>query len=221
MLTCLFRQAVSVQLSSSDLNGGGGALDNIKATWRQDVKLLGNAATLDLDYDRAEKSDFLNEAKLSGSIKDVKYELTKKFGGSGIDFALETNANDGTKLEAEGNDGTGLARLTASRSTKLGSQDCDLEVSYDVGSGNSKLKMSSVLGGGVTAIGTMSGGATDVSFEYDTELTSGRTLSATVNQDGSGEVEYVDNSSIDATITATMDLSGGAPRVSVKRSFEF
>jgi hypothetical protein len=212
---------VSVEFSSSDINGGGPNLDNIKASWSQDIKVLGNSATLDLSYDRSENSDFLDEATLSGSVEGIKYELTKKFGGDGIDFSLETSAGDGATIEANGSLDGGLTSVTASKSATFGSQDCDLEASYDVGSSDSKLKLSTVLGAGITGVATMTTSNVDYSFEYDTELTGGRTLSATVGADGSGEVEYVDEASIDATITATMDLAGGAPKVTVKRAWSF
>lgn len=212
---------VSVEFSSSDLNGGATNLDNIKASWSQDIKVLGNSATLDLSYDRASNQDFLDEATLSGSVEGIKYELTKKFGGSGLDFTLETSANDGSTIEAEGSLDDGLKMITATKSATFGSQDCDLEATYDVGTSDSKLKLSTVLGAGITGVATMTTSNVDYSFEYDTELTGGRTLSATVGADGSGEVEYVDEATIDATITATMDLAGGSPKVTVKRAWNF
>ena len=63
--------------------------------------------------------------------------------------------------------------------------------------------------------------ATSYEVEYDTQLTEGRTLSASVNpQDGSGEIEYVDNASIDGTLTATIPL-GGQPKLTLSRAFSF
>lgn len=56
---------------------------------------------------------------------------------------------------------------------------------------------------------------------YDTDLNAGRTLSATVNPEaGSGEIEYVDESTFDGTLTANIPL-GGSPSVTFKRSFGF
>ena len=56
---------------------------------------------------------------------------------------------------------------------------------------------------------------------YDTDLNAGRTLSATVNPEaGSGEIEYVDESTLDGTLTANIPL-GGSPSVTFKRSFGF
>lgn len=218
--------AVSVEFTSSDLNGGSSkVIDNVKAEWKQDLKVLGNDATLTSTYDRSANANFLSEAKLTGAVKNIKYELTKAFGG-GIDWNLNTETSDGTTIEVDGNDDSGLTKLTASRNQKLGDQECNFEASYDVGSSSSKLKLSSVLGGGVTGTATMAlggdGGGAAYEVEYDTTLTEGRTLSATVNPlDGTGEVEYEDTASIDATITASMDLGGGSPKVTVKRAWNF
>ena len=56
---------------------------------------------------------------------------------------------------------------------------------------------------------------------YDTNLNAGRSLSATVNPDaGTGEIEYVDESTFDGTLTANIPL-GGSPSVTFKRSFGF
>jgi hypothetical protein len=83
-----------------------------------------------------------------------------------------------------------LSKLTATRALKadapvLGKRDCDLEVSHDLTSSESKLKLSTVLGSGLTAIGSLTskGSASKLAYEveYDTTLGEGRTLSATVS----------------------------------------
>jgi hypothetical protein len=75
------------------------------------------------------------------------------------------------------------------------------------------------------AIGLMStkGGDSKMSYEveYDATLSDGRTLSASVSPaDGTGEVEYEDSATLDATVTAKFPL-GGTPSVTIKRSFGF
>jgi len=161
----------------------------------------------------------------------------------------------------------------------LGKRDCDLEVSHDLTSSESKLKLSTVLGSGLTAIGSLTskGSASKLAYEveYDTTLGEGRTLSATVSPadgmpthpchtratlalapssplcsvssllprplrnhpcaitlltlhpppptmppTGTGEIEYEDSATVDATITATFPL-GGSPKVQVSRKFGF
>jgi hypothetical protein len=221
--------AGSIELSSNDLSHGGRALDNIKAKWSQSLSVLGNDATLNAEYDRSERSDFLKSATLSGAIAKVKYELTNKFGGA-MDLTLETTTDDGTTVEAEGSLETlssvpSINKLTASRSATLRGTDCDLEISHEVSSKQSKLKLSTLLGSGVKAIGTIAtqGGSHETSYEleYDTKLTEGRTLSANVNaKDGSGEIAFVDTATIDGELTATIPL-GGEPKLTLKRAFKF
>lgn len=219
----------SIELSSNDLTKSGRSLDNIKATWSQSVNVLGNDATVSAAYDRAERKDFVKEASLAGCIAKVKYQLTTKFGGA-TDLTLETTTDDGTTLEAEGSLATltsvpSISKLSASRKASLRGTDCDLEISHEVDSSESKLKLSTLLGSGVKAVGTLAtkgdSHSTAYEIEYDTTLTSGRTLSAHVNpRDGSGEVEYVDSASIDGELTATIPL-GGQPKLSLKRAFKF
>ena len=78
---------------------------------------------------------------------------------------------------------------------------------------------------GVKAVGrlTSRGQESKLSYEveYDTTRDQGRTLSAKVSPaEGTGEIEYVDSSTLDATITANIPL-GGAPKVTVSRAFDF
>ena len=92
--------------------------------------------------------------------------------------------------------------------------------------------MSTVVGSGLRAVGLLSSKKGDgkagglqssmsYELEYDTELTKGRTLSAKVSPaDGTGEVEFIDSATLDATITAAFPL-GGKPSVTVTRAFGF
>jgi hypothetical protein len=224
--------APTFEISSSDLAGSGRAFDNIKAKWSQSLNVLGlKDANLECSYDRAERSDFLNEATLSGSSGKVKYELTSRFSGA-TDYSLETTTEDGSTITAEGS--TDLSNPLASTVKKVSAakgglqlrgHDYDLEMSHQFSDSESKLKLSSVLGAGVKAIATLAtkGGShdTNIDVEYDTTLNKGRTLHVEVNpRSGSGEIEYEDSSTLDGTLTANMPL-GGSPKVSFKRAFSF
>merc|ERR1719305_359270 len=220
--------AGTIEVSSSDLSSGASkAYANIKGSWSQGVKLFGRSATVSAEYDRNEKENFLSEAKLCGALNKVKYELSSKFGNS-LGLNLETKTDDGTtfELESEVEDlHMKVTKVSASRATAMRGQDYDLQLSHELDSNESKLKLSSVLGSGVKAIGMLSTKGKDSSMsyelEYDTQLTSGRTLSANVKpQQGTGEIEYTDSATIDGTIVANIPL-GGKPTVSVKRSFSF
>jgi hypothetical protein len=217
----------TIELSSADLsNAGGRAYDNIVAKWSETLKVFGREANIATEYDRNAKKDFLKEVTVSGQVDDVSYEVTNNFGGD-TSLTLTANTKDGTTVEVAADDKAGLTSITASRKgVRAFDRDVDVEASHDTQAASSKLKLSSVLGHGVTAIATANvanGGATttNVDLEYENELTNGRTVSAKVNpKAGSGEVEYVDSKTIDATITASMDL-GGKPKVTVKRAWAF
>lgn len=264
-------------------------LDNIKGTWSQTLKFLGNDATLEAEYDRNANEKFLDSATISGKLDDVNYEVTRacakgsgcdrasvplgarmlildalltlsanmpreppraprirltsrdrhmptpplwlpgrdgrqlktKFGG---EMALTVSADtaDGTTVEAVATKNDGITKVTASRSTKIQGRDVDVEASHAVKSGESKLKLSSVLGHGVTAIVNLGPKQdADYELEYESSIGDGRKLSANVNpKDGSGEIEFVDSKSIDATVTASMPL-GGKPKINIKRAWNF
>jgi hypothetical protein len=232
--------AGSIEISSSDLSSSDKSLDNIKASWSQvfSSKLIpGSDTKLTAKYDRKERKDFVSEATLSGTLDKIKYAITTKFQG-GVATEVETTTSDGTTFVAEGSlddvstlSNIKLTKVTATRKLSLsnllsgGTQDCNLEVSHDVPASESKVKLSSVLGSGVTASGelTSSSGSSSLTYEveYDTTLSEGRTLHATVVPGaGTGEIEYEDSATLDATITATLPI-GGTPSVTVKRSFGF
>jgi hypothetical protein len=219
--------AGTIELSSGDLSGDR-SLDNIKARWSKGLKLGSGEATLSAEYDRNSKKDWLSEVSLSGALDKLKYEVTSKFSGV-ADVKLETTTADGTTLQVEGNVDNmigSVSKVTATRATNLLDRDYALELSHDVAGAESKVKLSSVLGSGVTAQGTFAakGGSTSATYEleYETDLTDGRTLSASFNpKAGTGEMEFEDTVTLnDVTINAKFPL-GGSPAVSIKRSFGF
>lgn len=216
----------SIELVSSDLSKGGRALDNVKGKWSQALKFLGNDAQINAEYDRSARSDFLSEATLSGKVDDVSYEVKTSFGNT-HEVKLTADTKDGTTLELNADVGSGVdvRSVSATRDVKLQGQDCTLEASHERASGDSKLKLSSVLGHGVSGTATWLVGSkmqdTDVELEYAASVGDGRSVSASVNpKNGKGDVEYVDSKTIDATITAGMDL-GGKPSLTVKRGWAF
>lgn len=214
----------SIELSSSDLSSGGRVLDNIKGQWSQTLKFMGKEATLNAEYDRNARENFLSEATLSGAVDDVKYELTTGFGDD-YELTLTTDTKDGTAVELVGDNKNGLTKVAATRGVTVQGQDCDVEFSHARKSGSSKVKLSSVLGHGVSGSATWTVGNklgdADYELEYASSIGDGRSLSANLNpKDGTGDIEYVDTKTVDATITASMDL-GGTPKVSVSRGWSF
>lgn len=218
--------AGSIEVVTSDLSGGSNrVIDNIKGKWSQTLSFLGNDAKLEAEYDRSNRDDFLSEVSLSGKNGDVNYEVRTAFDGD-TELKLSTTTKDGTSVEASANTKNGINKVSASRSASVFGQDCDFEASHEVNDNQSKLKMSSVLGHGVKASGTVTVGkggdrTTNYEVEYDASLGDGRSVSANMNPfEGTGEIEYEDSSTLDATITASMAL-GGKPKVTMKRSWSF
>jgi len=221
----------SIELVSGDIAGSGKVLDNIKGKWSQTLNVFGKQATVTGEYDRNENQNSLKEVSLSGALDKMKYCVSSRFGDA-LDYSLETTTDDGTTWEVKGDVQDLKARVskvTASRSTSLSglgqSQDCDLELSHSLPDSASKLKLSTALGSNLKAVGLLSSTAgqraLSYEFEYDTQLTEGRTLSATINPgDGSGEVEFEDSASMDAVINAKLPF-GGTPKVTIKRAFGF
>jgi len=222
--------AGSIEMMSNLGSSGLELADNFKGKWSQAVKLFGASSTLSAEYDRSQSKDALSEVSAAGKSGAVDYKLTLKSKES-ADFEVSTATTDGTTLGAEGSvspmsSKLSLSKVSAARSVNLREQDYDLELAHDLTSSKSELKLSTNLGSGVKASGTITtqGGASSTAYEvgYDTTLTEGRTLSATLNPaDGTGEVEYEDSASLEAaTITATLPL-GGSPKLRVKRGFSF
>lgn len=218
--------AGSIELISSDLSGGSNrVIDNIVGKWSQTLKFLGNEATLEASYDRSANKDFLDSASLSGKNGDVSYECTTTFAGD-LELTASADTKDGTSVEVVANNKDGVTKLSAGRDTKMFDRDVAVEASHTVKDGSSKLKLSSVLGHGLTASGTVTmakGGSRSEEYEleYASSLGDGREVSATVNPaSGSGEIEYVDSATVDATLTASMEL-GGKPKVTLRRAWDF
>jgi len=221
--------AGSVELVSGDLGKSGCNLDNIKGKVSQAVKLFGRDTTLEASYDRSEKEDGLNELSVSGDSGPLKYRLASRMSSS-VAYELSSKMSDGTTLEAEGSfdgmeKGLQMSKVKASKAVNVRNTDCDVELEHDFGSSESKVSLSSVLGGGIKATGTLTAkdGKGTAAYEvgYDASLSEGRTISATVSPaDGSGEVEYEDSATLDATIKATFPL-GGTPKVNIRRAFAF
>jgi hypothetical protein len=219
-----FAAATSIEVISSDLNGGNRVVDNVKAKWSQTLKFLGNDATLQAEYDRNAKERGLSEATLTGKNGDVNFELKTHFDNNDLELTASTDTKDGTTLEVVANRNDGVKSLSASRPWNIQGQDCEVQATHTPAGRDTKLKLSSVLGHGVRAVAEYTVGNqanVDYELEYEADISEGRHVSANLKpQQNSGEIEYVDTKTIDATLTASMDLNG-KPKVTVKRSWDF
>lgn len=210
---------VSLSGANGDINykvtQKDGARDLTLSTTSNGVSIEAN-----LDESGVKSVDFSTES--NGVNLDVSA------GADGIREVTAKTEQNGVTLEANAGP-DGIRTVTASGDADAGSQTVNYELEHTVASGDSKLKLSSVLGNGMKAIANIARSSsgdmsTDYNLEYDAELDAGRTISARINADGSGDVEIEDSTTLsgqDAVITAKMDLGGGSPSVTVKRAWSF
>jgi len=219
-----FAAAGSIEVISSDLNGGGRVVDNIKAKWSQGLKFLNNDATLSAEYDRNANERGLSEATLTGKNGDINYELKTNFDNNDLELTATTDTKDGTSLELVANRNDGVTSVSASRPWKIQGQDCEVTAKHKPSAKDTKITLSSLLGHGVKAVAEYTVGNNnklDYELEYEADISDGRSVSANLKpQENSGEIEYVDSETLDATLTASMALNG-KPKVTVKRSWNF
>ena len=218
---------LSATVSSSDLASSPG-FGNLKATWDTDLELAGSKAKLSLLYDMKAKKDFVNQAKLTGALADVKYAVTHAI-SSGVTSATLTTKQAGHVFKAVGDTASQLTQVAAKGSASVGGIDIDYEPAYLVKKGLSKLSLGAGLGGGLSAAGTVSATSAsdidvDYSLAYDTSLGKGRQLSATVTPaDQAASIDLVDSiTEPGATWVASMDVAvGSKPKLNLMRSMKF
>ena len=163
---------VSGTLFSKDLISTPG-FDNVKAVWDSDLDIGGSSAKLSLLYDMTAKKDFFKEAKLAGALADLKYTVTYGI-GSGVAGITLMSKQAGHMLKAVGDTGDAHVGL-GQGSQSVAGKSIGYEPAYMIKSGLSKLTLSTVVGGGVSAkgvVGVTSGGdvSTDYSVAYDMAL---------------------------------------------------
>lgn len=204
--------ANTAEISTSNLNGGGRAFDNLKASWGKALNIGSHRTNMKASYDYSASKDFLKEVSFSGDLTDsgdvkVGYEVTRDFGSQDTEVVLTAHASD-TDLSATYSDGA-LQEVGAKRDVELGDQKVNVAPSYLVKAKTARVKMMSALAGG-NVNGQVDyntdSGATAYEVGYDTDLKAGQSLSATLTPASSDlEVELVDNTFEDgATWTANL-----------------
>jgi hypothetical protein len=202
----------TAEISTSNLNGGSRAIDNLKASWGKALNIGSHRTNMKASYDYSKSKDFLKEVSFSGDLTesgDVKvgYEVTRNFGSQDTEVVLTAHASD-TDLSATYSDGS-LQEVGAKRDVDLGDQKVNVAPSYLVKAKTARVKMMSAIGGG-SVNGQVDyntdSGATAYEVGYDTELKKGQSLSATLTPASSDlEVELVDSTFEDgATWTANL-----------------
>ena len=165
---------VSGTLFSKDLISTPG-FDNVKAVWDSDLDIGGSSAKLSLLYDMKAKKDFFKEAKLAGALADLKYTVTYGIGSGVAGITLMSKQAGHHMLKAVGDTKAMLTSVSAKGSQSVAGKSIGYEPAYMIKSGLSKLTLSTVVGGGVSAkgvVGVTSGGdvSTDYSVAYDMAL---------------------------------------------------
>lgn len=218
---------VSATVFSSDLTSGP-SLENVKATWDTDMVLGAHKTKLSLMYDLKAKKDFIKEAKLAGAFADVKYTLTHAI-GKGLTGLTLTSKQAGHTLKMVGDTAHALTQVSAKGSYNVSDYELDYEPTYFIKGRKSKLTLSTVLGGGVSATGSLvatNAGkvSTDFLLGYECSLSEGRELSAKMSPAKQAAVVEVTDTATEpgATWVAKLDLvTGGRPEISMRRSMKF
>jgi len=76
--------ANTAEVHTSNLNGGGGAFDNLKASWGKALNIGSHKTNMNCKYDYSANKDFLKEVSFSGDLTNagdvsVQYEVTRDF----------------------------------------------------------------------------------------------------------------------------------------------
>ena len=221
----------TVTFSSSDVASGIFALGGVKATYDTEVDVHGSKLKLSALYDKDANAKMLKEAKVSGSAKDVDYTLTYGFKKRLAALTLATR-KAGVLFKINGDSSEALTSVSAKKSVDVGDRTLlAFEPAFNVKKSLATLKVTGDVDLGSGASLSASASATpagDLSGEcalgYETSISDGRTLTASVVPMGKEAALEVKDSTTDPTATwigsASMAL-GGRPKVTMRRVQKF
>lgn len=226
--------AGKAEVTTSNLNGGSGTFDNLKASWGKALSIGDLKANLMAKYDYSKSKDFVEEISVTGDLMDdadlkVGYAVTRNFPNSATEVAV-TATTKGTSVTAL-YDGE-LKEVSATRSVDVADRTVDLEPSYLVKTKTARVKLASMFGNDKMSA-TVDYGMDDASTTYEVgyshSLEEGRSVTATVKPASTDlEVEYVDSTFEDGAVwTAVANLKTDDPTsldkatVSLKRSWDW
>jgi hypothetical protein len=209
--------ANTAEVHTSNLNGGGGAFDNLKASWGKALNLGSHKTNMNCKYDYSANKDFLKEVSFSGELtSDVSYEVTRDFGKKDTEIVL-TASKDGTEVSATYNDNA-LQEVGATRDVELGDQRVNMQPSWLVKAKTARVKMMSALDSSNSVNAQVDyeteGGAMSYEVGYTRSMKDGQTLTATLQPSSKDlELELVDSSFENGatwTANANVNLENGA-----------
>jgi len=228
--------ANSAEVSTSNLNGGGAAFDNLKASWGKALNIGDFKTNMNVKYDYAKSKDSLQEVSFSGNLMDdgdmtVGYEVTRSFGGGATSVSLSAETG-GTTLAAEYDTDEQLKEVSASRTVEVSDRKVDVEPSWLVKAKKARVKLMSALGDSDSVSAQVdydtNSGESEVEVGFSRQLKEGKSLSATLTPKSKDlEVELVDSSfESGATWTATANVAlddtasiANNAKVTLKRSW--
>lgn len=96
--------AGKAEVTTSNLNGGSGTFDNLKASWGKALSIGDLKANLMAKYDYSKSKDFVEEISVTGDLMDdadlkVGYAVTRNFPNSATEVAV-TATTKGTSVTA-------------------------------------------------------------------------------------------------------------------------
>jgi len=226
--------AGKAEVSTSNLNGGSGTFDNLKASWGKALSIGDLKANLMAKYDYSKSKDFVEEISVTGDLMDdadlkVGYAVTRNFPNSATEVTV-TATTKGTSVTAL-YDGE-LKEVSATRSVDVADRTVDLEPSYLIKTKTARVKLASMFGKDKVSA-TVDYGMDDASTTYEVgyahSLEEGRSVTATIKPASTDlEVEYVDSTFEDGAVwTAVANLKTDDPTsldkatVSLKRSWDW
>ena len=135
--------AGKAEVTTSNLNGGSGTFDNLKASWGKALSIGDLKANLMAKYDYSKSKDFVEEISVTGDLMDdadlkVGYAVTRNFPNSATEVAV-TATTKGTSVTAL-YDGE-LKEVSATRSVDVADRTVDLEPSYLVKTKTARVKI--------------------------------------------------------------------------------
>jgi len=210
--------ANTAEVHTSNLNGGGGAFDNLKASWGKALNIGSHKTNMNCKYDYSANKDFLKEVSFSGDLTNagdvsVAYEVTRDFKSKDTEVKL-TAASQGTQLSATYNDNS-LQEVGAERDVDIGDQKVNLQPSWLVKAKTARVKMMSAIDSANSVNAQVdydtNGGAATYEVGYSRSIKDGQSLSATLQPSSKDlELELVDNTfEQGATWTANANVNLG------------
>ena len=180
------------EVTTTNLNGGNRAFDNLKANWNKGLSFGDFKTNLQAKYDYSSNKDFLQEVSFKGDLIEasqdddvgVAYEVTRNFNNQQTEVKL-TASSRGTKVSANYDTEQQLREVSAQRELDIADQKVDFQPSWMVKARTARVKMMSALNDGKDKASLQldysadDGQASNLEVSYQRQLEAGRNFAAT------------------------------------------